>query len=63
MRIKSKLTQLKGPIPLWGSVVGSKDEGRMINEILFKDLTSHSLMATQWVPQASILDNQRPPVY
>lgn len=65
---KSKLTQLKGPptpaaIPLLGDPVESRDEGRVINEMLFKDLTWHSLMPVMWVPQAPFLDNLRAPVY
>lgn len=67
-RMKSKLTQLKGPqvpaaIPLLGDAVGSRDEGRVITEMLFKDLTSHSLMPAQWVPQAPLLTNLRAPEY
>lgn len=60
MRIKIKADTTKGPlataaIPLWGCVVGSQDEGRVINEMLFKDLTSHSLMAARWTISLDIL--------
>lgn len=44
MRIKIKVDAPKGPptpaaIPLLGETVGSRDEGRVINEMLFKELT------------------------
>lgn len=44
--------------PLLGDAVGSRDEERVINkEMLFKGLTSHSLMRFLSVPQAALLDN------
>lgn len=57
MGIKIKV---KGPfVSLLGAAVGSSDEGRPINEMLFKDLTSHSLMPAMWVRQHLLRDNLR----
>lgn len=50
-------------IPLLGRVLSSRDEGRVIDEMLFKDLTSHLMMPSMWVLQPPPVDNLRVPVY
>lgn len=59
----TKRPPILAAISLLGDAVRSRDEGRVINKMLFKDLTSHSLMAAQWVPQVPSLDNARAPVW